>query len=93
MSAETIGSDPKGAQMAKKKPKYSPEDIASLVDKVYGIPERHFRTDAHHIFGDNWRVNVWTNADDTGLVIRKKISYSYFINIDASSGDGQFTVR
>jgi hypothetical protein len=44
MSAETIGSDPKGAQMAKKKPKYTPEDIASLVNKEYGIPERHFRT-------------------------------------------------
>lgn len=75
--------DKPGVKMSKKKSGFDPEDVISLVHRVYGRPDRHFRTDAHHIHANSWRVNVWTEIDSDCIVVRKRISQSYFLSLVA----------
>lgn len=74
---ETI--DKPEVKMSKKKAGFAPEDVISLVHRKFGKPEKHFKTDAHHIHKDAWRVNVWTEIDSDCLVVRKSITQSYFL--------------
>ena len=68
----------------KSKSEKSDEDhVVSAVHKLMrqsGIyPDNHYQTDAHNVFGDNWRVNVWTVTDADRLVPTHKIEFSYFL--------------
>ncbi len=66
-------------KMSKKKAGFAPEDVISLVHRKFGKPEKHFKTDAHHIHKDTWRVNVWAEIDSDCIVVRKRITNSYFL--------------
>lgn len=72
--------------MTKRKNKVNEESVIDLVHIKFGRPARHFRTDAHHIHRDNWRVNVWVSVDDDCLMLKKKIERSYFLSVIENNG-------
>lgn len=80
-----------------KKPKAvipDPEHIVALTHGMMrdrdrfadGFPVSHLKTDAHHVFGNNWRVNVWVSVDTVDrLVITNRIEHSFFLAFDLES--------
>ena len=93
MTAELLNPDQdNGVKMAKKRPKADPEAVIAMIHSAYGIPDNHYKTDAHHIYADTWRVNVWVTIDTDCVVIRKRIINSYFVKIIPGEG-GIFTLQ
>ncbi len=56
--------------------------VRKLMIKSGTFPDNHYQTDAHNVFGDNWRVNVWTVTDPDRLVPTHRIEFSYFLKLD-----------
>ena len=59
--------------------------VHKLMRKTCGFPSNHFQTDAHNVFGDHWRVNVWTVTDPDRLVPTHRIEFSYFVKLDSET--------
>lgn len=65
-----------------------PEHIVALAHRMMrdpgefsaGFPVNHLQTDAHHVFGNNWRVNVWVTLDENRLVPTHRIEHSFFLS-------------
>lgn len=53
--------------------------VHKLMRQSGTYPDNHYQTDAHNVFGDHWRVNVWTVTDPDRLVPTHKIEFSYFL--------------
>jgi hypothetical protein len=85
MTADVLPEVEQGLKMTKKK-KVDPDSVVALAHLTWGIPKNHFKTDVHHVFGDNWRINIWTSVDSDCIVIRKRITQSYFITISDNNG-------
>ena len=59
--------------------------VHRLMHQSGTYPDNHYHTDAHNVFGNNWRVNVWTVTDADRLVPTHKIEFSYFLKQDRES--------
>lgn len=88
MTAELLSpdQDDKGVKMAKRRTKADPEAVIAMIHSAYGKPENYYKTDAHHIYADTWRVNVWASIDTDCVVERKRIDRSYFVKIITGEG-------
>lgn len=58
------------------------ETIANAVVKQLGTPNNFLKVKAINVFGNSYRVNVYTIVDDSGLVKKSSITYSYMVKAD-----------
>ena len=79
----------KAGETVVKKPKSEKSNLDHVTSAVHRMmrqsgtyPDNHYQTDAHNVFGDHWRVNVWTVTDPDRLVPTHKIEFSYFLKLD-----------
>lgn len=58
------------------------ETVANGVIQKLGTPNNFLKTKAINVFGNSYRVNVYTIVDDSGLVKKSSIMYSYLVKAD-----------
>lgn len=56
-----------------------------LLREFVGDVDDLMKVDCHHLYGENYRVNVWTSVLYDGMIPSNKISQSYFLRFDGES--------
>ncbi len=51
--------------------------------------EGEVRIEARHLFGDHWRVNIWSIDNPKQIIVSATINRSFFVTIT----DGKLTVK
>lgn len=64
---------------------YSKEVCRQVIDLLGGEPEKTYKITARNVYGDRWRVNIWTTREietDCSISEAHYIEYSYFIRFN-----------
>ena len=71
------------------------EAIKTKTMKKLGKPPSFFKVDAHHLWDNKWRVNVWVKGVGTGegVVPSHEITDSFFVEVSKDSNRMTSTPR
>jgi len=71
------------------------EAIKTKTVKKLGKPPSFFKVDAHHLWDNKWRVNVWVKGIGTGegVVPSYQITDSFFVEVSKDSNRMTSTPR